>query len=280
MESAIIAKRGLFVFLVIASVIIFIGMAWILATSLPWNQPGATSPNPTLGGGWMAANCTYPIGFWVEHPELYPQQMVIGSKVYQAAEIRQALLAAGEEPFGNLQAQLVGAFLNISAGADQSLIDATIYQAYEWIVQHPAGSQFSNAEVETGTRLTSVLEAYNLGLAGVAACQEASNFIPASTFTATSTTTQLPTGTATSTPTPTPTLTQTATASPTVQPVFPTRVVASPTRTPTTQAPGEPPATEMPAQTDTPNPPTAEPTATVEPPTAEPTLPPPEPTLP
>jgi hypothetical protein len=267
MENEITAKRGLILLLVIASVAIFIGLVWLIATYLPRNLFGFSSLSITPSAPRVEKDCTYSVAYWVEHPEQYPARMVLGNKVYQANDIREALNNTNQDPRILLQAQLVGAFLNISAGADQSLLETTIFQAYNWLMMHPDGSQVSESDLETGSRYYSVLEAYNLGLAGVPPCEGGYSLtltqipIPSTT----------PTLLLTSTSSQTFTSTPSETASPTfslVTPIY-TYVYRSPTPIPTTQPPGGP------APTRTSPPPAATPTFTQPPPPkATSTLPP------
>ena len=236
MENEITQKRGLILILVIATVVVFIGLVWIIATYIPWNSLGDLSPRNSTNTPQIIKNCTHPTSYWMEHPELYPLQIIFGSKVYQANEIREILTQGSQDPVAQLQAQIVGAFLNISSGADQTLIETTIFQAYSWLIQHPQGSEASSSEIEIGLRYFSLLEAYNLGLAGVAACTEGPAQIQ--------TDIPMPSETAalllTVTPSQTPTLTSTGTPSPTGQLVTPvdTLVYQTPTPIPTTQSPG------------------------------------------
>src|SRR4030042_4953985 len=152
MENEITKKRGLILILVIATITIFVGLVWLIATYLPLNLLGLSSPSVATSTLWVEKNCTFPVSYWMEHPELYPPQIVLGNKVYQANDIREALSGADQEPTAQLQAQLVGAFLNFSSGADQDLIEATIFQAYSWLVQHPAGSQVADSDLEIGSK--------------------------------------------------------------------------------------------------------------------------------
>jgi len=235
MENEITTKRGLILILVIASVAVFIGLVWLIATYLPLNFLGASSPSITPNTLKVLKNCTYPTSYWMEQPELYPPQILFGSKVYQANEIREVLTRGDQDPAAQLQAQLIGAFLNISSGADQAIIETTIFQAYSWLVQHPEGSEVSSSDIETGLRYFSMLEAYNLGLAGVAACPDG----PAHQTEIT-----IPSETATLfltiAPSQTPTLTLTGTPSPIGQLATSlyTLVFQSQTPIPTTQSPG------------------------------------------
>jgi hypothetical protein len=288
MENEITAKRGLILILVIATVSVFIGLVWLISTYLPLNLLGNSSPSYTPITPLVAKNCTYPVSYWMEHPELYPPRMVLGSKVLRLNEIRKALTGADQNPTAKLQAQLVGAFLNISSGADQGLIETTIFQAYSWLVQHPDGSQVSESDLETISRYYSLLEAYNLGLAGVAPCLEGST--PAMTETSTPSVT--PTLLLTFTPSQTLTLTPSETPTPIEVTVTATYIFILPTNTviwntqPPIQLPSTtpirptepPPPTNIPPPPDTPIPTQSPPTSTLPPPT--PTLPQPSPTLP
>jgi hypothetical protein len=235
MENEIITKRGLILILVIATVAILVGLVWLIATYVPWNRLGFSSPSITPTTSRIEKNCTYPVSYWMEHPELYPPQMVLGSKVYQANDIHEALTGSDEDPTAQLQAQLVGAFLNISSGADQGLIETTIFQAYSWLVQHPDGSQVSESELETGSRYYNIL---------------------------------VPTTVATVTPSQTLTITPSETATPIEMTATATYMVILPTNTAIQNT--EPPI-QLP--TNTPREPTVQPTSTptVKPPPDTPT---------
>jgi hypothetical protein len=175
--------------------------------------------------------------------------------------------------------------LNILSGADQSYIETTIFEAYAWLVQHPAGSQVTDSEQGEGTRLFNLLEAYNLGLTGVKPCEIAGLILTeASTATETATVTAslTPSETGTLPPSETPVPTE-ITATDTYEFIPPTRA-ATRTNEPPIQYPTDTPVppTQAPAPTNTavpPNTPTfipPQPTATLPPlPTATNTLAPP-----
>jgi hypothetical protein len=278
MENEITAKRGLILILVIATVAVFIGLVWLIATYTPWNVLGGSRPSVTPNPPRVIKNCTYPISYWMEHPELYPPQILFGSKVYQANEIREVLIQTDQDPAAKLQAQLVIAFLNFSSGADEAIIETSIFQAYSWLVQHPQGSETSSSDIEIGLRYFSLLEAYNLGLAGVEACQAESTLI----LTETTTLTGAPTIFLTITPSQTPTLTPSETPSPTGQPTIPMVTVVYPSATnlptnePTGGQPPNPTKTNAPPPTNTLIPP---PTNTLVPPPTNTLVPPPTNTL-
>ena len=274
MENEITTKRGLILILVVATVAVFIGLVWGIATFVPWNLLGFPSPSITATARRVEKNCTYPVSYWMEHVESYPPQMVIGGKVYEAKDLRGILADETQNLTQQIQVQLVGVFLNTLAGADQRSIERTIFDAYGWLVQHPAGSQVLDGDMEAGVRLFKVLEAYNDGISGVALCAGQ----------------QVPTLVITSTPTETPTFLLTLTTSQTITPTVsetptPVALTATPTyffyvptrtRIPTTEPPIQVP-TNTPIQPT--NPPA--PTHTSPPPdTATPAQPPPTPTLP
>ena len=255
-------KRGLVLTLVIGTVVIFIGLVWAISSYLPLNLNASPSPTFTADAPRVAMNCAAPIAFWLEHPELYPVQLVIAGQVYKSGDLQVIFSGQNEDLPTRLQAQLTAAYLNILSGADQSYIETTIFEAYGWVLQHPANSQIDDVAQEEGTRLYNLLEAYNLGLTGVAPCEFTLLAMtePVKTVdTATVEFTMTPSQTETATPSETP--------SPTTFPTEPIYTVVVPSRTPSptkrnTEQPAstptnttEPTATKAP--TNTPKPPTA-----------------------
>jgi hypothetical protein len=271
-------KRGLVVILVIATVVLFVGAVWVIVTYLPQSLVAAPSPTITADTPRVAVNCAAPIVFWKQHPELFPAQAVIGGQVYKAGELAKIFSGQNGDLATKLQAQLTVAYLNILSGADQSYIETTIFEAYAWLVQHPAGSQVTDSEQGEGTRLFNLLEAYNLGLTGVKPCEVAGLIVTeASTATETATLTASLTPSETGTPPPSETPVPTEiTATDTYAFIPPTRAatwtseppIQYPTDTPVppTQAPSPtnmPVPTEAPTNTPkTPEPPTPVPTET------------------
>jgi hypothetical protein len=284
MDNVITEKRGLVIILIIATVLIFVGLVWAIATYLPLKLLGIPNPSFTatvLVGG---KNCTYPVDYWKSHPERYPAQLVIGGQVYKAKEIGRIFLDVTADTSTQLQAQLTGAYLNFLSGADQRYIETTIFEAYGWLVQHPAGSALTDNERQAGTRLFTILETYNQGLTEVAPCEPGL----AQTITETINTTGTPNLLLTITPSQTVTPTSSETATPTNTPILPVFTLREPTLTPipTTSVPEQPSTT--PSQTLSPSA-TNTPINTTEAPpptrtaTIAPTLPPtetPSPTFP
>jgi hypothetical protein len=278
MENELSSRRGFIIALIVVTIFIFVGLLWLIATYLPWGQLGLQSPSATATGQ-VLQDCTYPLAYWREHPELYPVQVVIGGVIYQQREL-EALLTDTEANLAlQMRAQMAVAFLNISGGTDPSSIEGTIFSAYGWLVNHPQGSELSEEELETGTRYLTLLEAYNLGQAGVVACEATIPLVRTETGISTETATLLfsstPSQTSTQTPSETPSA-NTPTETATYFYITPSRTTIPTTRVPP-QAPTHTPIppTERPTSTNTPIPNTA--TFTPQP---VPTLPAPSPTLP
>ena len=281
MENELITKRRLIILLVIATVVIFVALVWLIAKSLPWGRGGTQDPTATTGV-LVARDCTHPVGYWKDHPELFPAQMIIGGIAYQDRELEALLSDDSQELSQQLKVQMAVAFMNNQAGADQGPIEAVLFEAYGWLVQHPTGSETTAEDVVAGQQLFNELERYNLGLGEVTACETAFSVTKTGTGTGISATELLQLS-------GTPTLTGTPTSTETLPPGvgFPTTQVTTfstptpsathphATNTPvnTTQAPTstktKPPAPTF-TPTHTPEPPT--PTNTTEPPTPTYTL--------
>jgi hypothetical protein len=290
MGNVIIRKRGLLVTLVIATLILFIGLVWLIARYLPLNSTAIPIPSATKDMPRVVLNCASPVAFWKEHPEYYPAQLVIGGQVYKAADLDQIFSDQIGDLSAKIKAQLAAVYLNILSGADQSYIETTIFEAYGWLVDHPVGSQLTDTDQADGTRLFNLLDAYNLGLTGVAPCDiafltqqtEKSSDTPTVTFTGTFT--PSPTETFSIGDTPAPSSTETNMPFYTVE--VPTRT-SKPTTTqpiinpPTSTHTPEPSATTKPTDTPIPSPSdTPEPTKTPPPSPTITKTPPPSPTNP
>jgi hypothetical protein len=278
MDNELSSRRGLIIALIVVTILIFVGLLWLIATYVPWSQLGLLSPSATATDQ-VLQDCAYPLTYWSEHPELYPVQVVIGGVIYQQREL-EALLTDKEANLAlQMRAQMAVAFLNISGGTDPSSIEGTIFSAYGWLVNHPQGSDLSAEELEIGTQFLTLLEAYNLGQAGVVACEATIPLMRTEIGLSTETATQL----SSSTPSQTSTLTPSETPTASTPTEMATYFYITPSRTtiPTTRVP-------PPAPTDTPIPPTERPTPTNTPipntatftPQPTPTLPAPSPTLP
>jgi hypothetical protein len=288
MEKCIAGKRGLLIILIIATVAVFVGLVWVITAYLPTESAASPSPSNTSDIRHVTMNCVAPVAYWARHPEYYPDQLVLGNKVYPAAEIGGIFSDQSEGMPASLQAQLTAAYLNILSGADQSYIQATIFEAYGWLIAHPSNSELLQGDQETGTRLFNLLEAFNLGETGVAPCdvlyltQQAETSMVKSTSTETLTSTPAPSETAPASETPRPT--ETETFEPIYTAIFPTKtatrtteapIYRSPTPTLTLTLTKAPSATTAPSNTPRPPAPTTE--VPTPPPSEGPTITPPPP---
>ncbi len=276
MDNEIITRRRQIFIMIGASVVVFIGLVWLIAAIRPWDLLGVQIPTHTAASQ-VAKDCTHTVSYWKSHPELFPPRVFIGGVTYHETELEALLSNDSQELAQQIKVQLVVAFLNNQAGADQSTIEASVFDAYGWLEQHPSGSPVTEDGLGQGRQLFDALEAYNLGMAGVTACEA----------TRLSTKTASPAHSATPmlSLTPSPTASPTASATPTLAgpTATDTYVAPSPTRS-ATRTPLPPvlqptdtprPPTTPPPPSNTPRPPDT-PTFTAVPLT--PTLPPPTPT--
>jgi hypothetical protein len=120
-----------------------------------------------------STNCTYTIGYWKNHTELWPvTNLTLGTVNYTAAE----LLSILNQPVqGNglvsLAHQLIGAKLNIANGADPTAASAAIASADAMIgglVVPPVGGGYLDPSDTSG--LTQTLDDYNNGVTGPGHC--------------------------------------------------------------------------------------------------------------
>ena len=104
---------------------------------------------PAGGGELRITNC-----FLEATPRVLPgTRWSLGGRYTRRESSTRSFQVQSDDLPAKLQAQLTAAYLNILSGADQSYIETTIFEAYAWLVQHPAGSQVTDSEQEEGTRL-------------------------------------------------------------------------------------------------------------------------------
>jgi hypothetical protein len=254
MDNELSPRRGLIIALIVVTILIFVGLLWLVATYLPLSQLGLQSPSATATGQ-ILQDCTYPLAYWREHPELYPAQVVIGGVIYQQRELEALLTDTEANLTLQMRAQMAVAFLNILGGTDPSSIEGTIFSAFGWLVNHPQGSEFSGEELETGRSYLTLLEAYNSGQAGVVACEATIPLVRTETSISTETATLLisstPSQTSTQTPSETPTA-NTPTETATYFYITPSRTTIPTTRVPP-QAPSNTPIPPTSTNTSIPN---------------------------
>ncbi|RPI35205.1 MAG: hypothetical protein EHM70_00410 [Chloroflexota bacterium] len=211
----------------------------------------ASTITPIVPG---APNCTYDLTYWKDHPEAWPEEIIIGGNSYSRDNAHQLFQSNPEDPSVHLTQQVYVAFLNILFGADPELIGQTVIEASAWLRDNPPGSVLSQFNRDIVAIYVDRLDAYNLGQLGPDACPNQIS---------------LPTATVI-TDTPTPSLTPVIIQPTSTRPPFrPPPATDSPTREPRDTPTSPPPANTQPPPPprDTQPPPTSAPPATSVPPT-------------
>jgi len=122
-----------------------------------------------------AENCTFTIGYWKTHPEVWPvSSLTLGTVNYTAAELLSILLQpSGGNGLIVLAHQLIAAKLNIAGGADPTPVAGTIAAADAQIgglVVPPVGAGYLSPASTSGN--ATILDNYNNGNLGVPHCGE------------------------------------------------------------------------------------------------------------
>jgi len=129
-------------------------------------------------GTLSAQNCTFTIGFWKNHPELWPAgcfPMLLGANAYTAADV---MLILNQSAAGNgaisLAHQLIAAKLNICQGADPTAAVSCIATADAMIATCGADKlpPLGTCSLTPGSTsaTTQCLDNYNSGLTGPGHC--------------------------------------------------------------------------------------------------------------
>jgi hypothetical protein len=147
---------------------------YFTAFGLDENGARASDLSVTVSGTTTTStNCTYTLGYWKNHEDVWPLATVtLGTVVYTAAE---ADAIFGESVGGNglisLAHQLIAAKLNIANGADPTAAAAAIAAADALIgglVVPPIGSGY--LAPATTSALTQTLDNFNQGIIGPGHC--------------------------------------------------------------------------------------------------------------
>ena len=129
--------------------------------------------NLVVSSSGLAQNCTYTLGYWKNHTEVWPvTSLTLGTVNYSAAQ----LLAILNQPAGGnklviLAHQLIAAKLNIANGANPSAAAATIAAADALIgglVVPPIGGD--SLPTSPATSYSNLLDDFNNGLIGPGHC--------------------------------------------------------------------------------------------------------------
>lgn len=120
-----------------------------------------------------STNCTYTIGYWKNHEEAWPVvSLTLGTVNYTKQQLLDILnQSVGGNGLVSLAHQLIGAKLNIAAGADPTDAAAAIATADAQIgglVVPPVGAGYIHPSQTSGT--TQTLDDYNNGIIGPGHC--------------------------------------------------------------------------------------------------------------
>lgn len=136
------------------------------------SELSANAPTSTRGD----QNCTFTIGFWKNHPSLWPVgSLTLGTVNYNQAQLLQIL---NQPVQGNglisLAHQLIATKLNIANGASDADIAATVAAAdaqIDGLVIPPIGAGFIHPSQTSSN--TQALDDYNNGITGPGHCPTA-----------------------------------------------------------------------------------------------------------
>ena len=129
-------------------------------------------PPPPPGGG-----CSYTIGFWKTHPEVWPvDNLDLGSGNYDADALMTIL---NTEPKGDksliLAHQLIATKLNVANGADPTDLGTAIADADAWLTTYGIGD--GQKKWEGGEETKNTLDGFNNGLIGPGHCDATSKTV-------------------------------------------------------------------------------------------------------
>jgi len=105
-------------------------------------------------------------GYWKNHPEAWPESIVIGGVTYDRDTAIYWLKRVGKDKTTTMFSSLVSAKLNVLMGNNSTCVDAIIAQADAWMATYgPVGSNVaaSSAAWAEGQSLHTTLDDYNNG---------------------------------------------------------------------------------------------------------------------
>ena len=145
------------------------GLALLMACSMeesrsPRNPVAADWPDAEAAASTVSASQLCTQGFWKNHPEAWPEGITIGVDDLTTEE---ALVILSTPPRGDatyiLAHQLIAAKLNVLAGADDTVVAATITAADDWLADNLLGSNPKGPDREDGIAFAETLDDFNNG---------------------------------------------------------------------------------------------------------------------
>jgi hypothetical protein len=130
-------------------------------------KTAAVTPAPET---FVSENCTYHHDHWMEEPESWPVEILLGERSYSKEDIYMLFHSQDQDISAQVALQLFAAYLNVLHGSAMGVIESTLVDADAWLATNPPGSRLSEFNHQRGEDLVSLLEGYNLGLFGPGAC--------------------------------------------------------------------------------------------------------------
>jgi len=128
-----------------------------------------------IGYGYGGEECTRTQGYWKNHPDDWPvEEITIGGILYTKDEAIDILKTPVRDDMTiAMFYQLAAAMLNVYNGVAYECIDITIFDADDWMIDNPLGSdvEASSDAWTIGEPLKDLLDDYNNGLLCAPHCE-------------------------------------------------------------------------------------------------------------
>lgn len=152
--------------------------SWVFGVFLNGNATYGRSPTapPAHAATRGDQNCTYTIGYWKNHPDLWPVAMLtLGTKTYEKSQLVTILKTpVTGNGLVSLTHQLIATKLNIANGATPTDVSSAIAMA-DWMINSmwvpPYGSGYLHPSQTSVT--TQILDDFNNGIIGPGHCPTA-----------------------------------------------------------------------------------------------------------
>lgn len=141
-------------------------------------MPSSMELEATASCGAVLACCTRGLGYWKNHPDLWPLDtvLVMGQPWSKMDALRVLWTPPSGDPTYLLVHQLIPALLNTAnscSGETWRVMADLLSDAQTWLTEHPLGSnELSAVEREMTLQLAAQLEDFNEGVTGPGVCRE------------------------------------------------------------------------------------------------------------
>jgi hypothetical protein len=117
-----------------------------------------------------SSNCTYPLHFWKNRSDSWPEQVIAGQVTYTRAEMMAILSNPDPDIATRLITQMFATYLNALYAADITSIESTLMEANNWLISNPLDNPLSEFNQRRGVELARILEGFNNGEFGPGLC--------------------------------------------------------------------------------------------------------------